>query len=114
MNKQDKEKIDEIGNLTPINWVSDEDLCTYKQGLRRGALEMAQWKEEECKRRVSAMQKVAYQHGLDDGKDEVIEKACEWLKENIYHRVYECGDRLGFPTAEFIEDFKQAMEDDDM
>lgn len=39
----------------------------------------------------------------------VIEKACDWLKENIYHRVYECGDRLGFPTADFIKDFRKAM-----
>ena len=41
--------------------------------------------------------------------DAFIEKACEWLKDNIYHRVYECGDRLGFPTAKFIEDFKNYM-----
>ena len=43
--------------------------------------------------------------------DCAVEKACEWLKENIYHRVYECGDRLGFPTADFIKDFRKAMED---
>lgn len=42
----------------------------------------------------------------------VIDKACEWLKENIYHRVYECGDRLGFPTADFIKDFRKAMKGD--
>lgn len=43
-------------------------------------------------------------------KQGVIDKACEWLKENIYHRVYECGDRLGFPTADFIKDFRKSME----
>ena len=42
-------------------------------------------------------------------KQGIIDKACEWLKENIYHRVYECGDRLGFPTADFIKDFRKAM-----
>lgn len=42
--------------------------------------------------------------------DAFIEKACEWLKYNIYHRVYECGDRLGFPTAEFLKDFRKYME----
>lgn len=42
--------------------------------------------------------------------DAFIEKACEWLKYNIYHRVYECGDRLGFPTADFVKDFKKYME----
>lgn len=44
--------------------------------------------------------------------DAFIEKACEWLKDNIYHRVYECGDRLGFPTAKFIEDFKNYMKEE--
>lgn len=41
--------------------------------------------------------------------DAFIEKACEWLKENIYYRVYKCGDELGFPTYEFIESFRKAM-----
>ncbi len=44
-------------------------------------------------------------------KEKDINKACEWLKENIYHRVYECGDRLGFPTADFLNDFRKAMEE---
>jgi len=41
--------------------------------------------------------------------DAFIEKAAEWLKENIYQRVYKQGDSLGFPTAEFLEEFKKAM-----
>ena len=40
-----------------------------------------------------------------------IERACEWLKENIYYRVYKCGDELGFPTAEFLREFRKAMEE---
>lgn len=44
-------------------------------------------------------------------KEQDINKACEWLKENIYHRVYKCNDCLGFPTAAFLEEFKKAMED---
>ncbi len=47
--------------------------------------------------------------GWDKADETMIDKACEWLKENIYHRVYECGDRLGFPTADFIKDFRKAM-----
>lgn len=43
------------------------------------------------------------------GYQYAVDRACEWLKENIYHRVYECGDRLGFPTADFIKDFRKAM-----
>ena len=43
-------------------------------------------------------------------KEQTINKACEWLKENIYNRVYKCNDGLGFPTAVFLADFKKAME----
>lgn len=44
-------------------------------------------------------------------KQQFIEKAYDWLKDNIYNRVYECGDKLGFPTAEFLNQFKAYMED---
>ena len=44
-------------------------------------------------------------------KEQTINKACEWLKENIYNRVYKCNDGLGFPTAAFLAEFKKAMED---
>ena len=44
-------------------------------------------------------------------KEQDTNKACEWLKENIYNRVYKCNDGLGFPTAAFLEEFKKAMED---
>lgn len=40
-----------------------------------------------------------------------IEKAYDWLKDNIYNRVYECGDKLGFPTTEFLNQFKKYMEE---
>ena len=52
---------------------------------------------------------VGFEFGAEYGYQYAIDKACEWLKENIYHRVYECGDRLGFPTADFIKDFRKAM-----
>lgn len=44
-------------------------------------------------------------------KQQTIRKSCEWLKENIYQRVYKEGDSLGFPTAVFLEDFRKAMEE---
>ena len=44
-------------------------------------------------------------------KQRWLSDACEWLRENIYHRVYECGDRLGYPTADFLNDFRKAMEE---
>ena len=43
-------------------------------------------------------------------KGETIKKAVEWLRENIYKHVYKQGDDLGFPTAEFLKDFKKYME----
>ena len=51
-----------------------------------------------------------YKGGSKNARKQFIEEACEWLRENIYHRVYEQGDRLGFPTAEFIKDFRKALE----
>lgn len=53
-----------------------------------------------------------FKAGAQWQKNQTIDKTCAWLKENIYHRVYEQGDRLGFPTAEFIKDFRKAMEDE--
>ena len=52
---------------------------------------------------------VGFEFGAEYGYQYAIDKACEWLKENIYHRVYECGDRLGYPTADFLKDFRKAM-----
>jgi len=51
----------------------------------------------------------SFEAGAEYGYQYAVEKACEWLKENIYHRVYECGDRLGYPTADFLKDFRKAM-----
>lgn len=52
-----------------------------------------------------------FKSGADWQKEQLINKTCEWLKENIYNRVYKCNDGLGFPTAAFLEEFKKAMED---
>lgn len=38
-------------------------------------------------------------------------KVIDWLRENIYNRVYECGDRLAFPTADFLNALEKAMEE---
>ena len=54
---------------------------------------------------------VAFVSGCEHGYQYAIDKACEWLRENIYHRVYECGDRLGYPTADFLKDFRKAIEE---
>ena len=51
-----------------------------------------------------------FEKGCEHGYQYAVKKACEWLRENIYHRVYECGDRLGYPTADFLKDFRKAMQ----
>lgn len=54
---------------------------------QKSALEMAQWKDEQ----------------FEAEKQQLIEKACEWLKDNArnYYSAYATEDRL-------IEDFKKA------
>ena len=59
----------------------------------------------------SKYEQECYVDGAEDGYEYAVDKACEWLRENIYHRVYECGDRLGYPTADFLKDFHKAMEE---
>ena len=71
------------------------------------------WKEHHilggCCSSVESLKYSTAREVAENLTDAFIEKACEWLKDNIYHRVYECGDRLGFPTANFIEDFRNYM-----
>ena len=54
---------------------------------------------------------VGFEFGAEYGYQYAVDKACEWLRENIYHRVYECGDKLGYPTADFLKCFRKAMEE---
>ena len=44
-------------------------------------------------------------------KELSINRACEWLKDNIHKYLYVCDGEAGFPTAEFVKYFKQAMEE---
>ena len=46
-------------------------------------------------------------------KEQLIEKACEWLKEHKEHPLIGCEDPClsGYLTKEFIEEFKKAMEE---
>ena len=55
----------------------------------------------------------AFIAGAQWQKERLIEKACEWLKENKDHPFIECEDPClsGYLTDEFIEDFKKAMEE---
>lgn len=57
----------------------------------------------------------AYQSALEamEWKEQIlIDKACEWLKENKEHPLIGCEDTglSGFLTEEFIAEFRKAME----
>ena len=42
-------------------------------------------------------------------KDAFIEKACEWIKENLLKHTYVYEGEVGKGMAVFLEEFKQAM-----
>lgn len=44
-------------------------------------------------------------------REEVIEKACQYIKDNLYKYLFVCDGQAGFPTAEFIKYLKSAMEE---
>ena len=50
---------------------------------------------------------------VEIAREELIDKACEWLKENKDHPFIECEDPClsGYLTNEFIEEFKKIMEE---
>ena len=57
-----------------------------------------------------------FMDGYEAGKREMIEKACEWLKEYTYQDCLGVSPivrlKVGFSSVkELIEDFKKAMED---
>ena len=41
--------------------------------------------------------------------DAFIEKACEWIKENLLKHTYVYEGEVGIGMAVFLEEFKQAM-----
>ena len=48
-----------------------------------------------------------YQDGYEEGEEDAISKACEWLKENL-HNYWSQGITDPF---KFIEEFREAMEE---
>lgn len=41
--------------------------------------------------------------------DAFVEKACEWIKENLLKHIYVYEGEVGIGMAVFLEEFKQAM-----
>lgn len=56
---------------------------------------------------------LSFKAGAQWQREQMITKACEWLKENKDHPFIECEDPClsGYLTDEFIEDFKKYMEE---
>ena len=44
-------------------------------------------------------------------KEQIINKACDYLKDNIWRNLYCVNGEAGFPTAEFIKGFRKTMEE---
>ena len=83
------------------------------QPLVDALIEMAEWKDEQPKEincgKVLQLRRGAYKKGYD----KAIEKACEWLKNNMYEGT--CEQMLSkkpYPfMQDFINEFKNAMEE---
>ena len=69
------------------------DLEVIQSNYKRiGFVEGARWKDEQ----------------LEAEKEALIDKACEWLKENVSKHIH--GPAYMFYKESMIEEFKQAME----
>lgn len=53
----------------------------------------------------------AFKAGANWQKQQIINKACEYLKDNIWRNLYFVNGEAGFPTAEFIKGFRKAIEE---
>ena len=49
----------------------------------------------------------AYRIGFEDGVCDVIDKACEWLEDNLLSYWQQCAT----DPEEFIKEFRKAMEE---
>lgn len=83
-----------MAEKAPINFISKEDLCTYRQGFICGATKIAEWKDEQFAKE----------------KQQFIEKACEWIqnKAPLYYQ-FGANGQLFFNHNDMINDFKKAM-----
>ncbi len=87
-----------------------------RKSVEKALLEMAAWKDEQPKEnncgKILQLRRRAYKKGYD----KAIEKACEWLKENISHYVT-IGHTDWYKTELLIEkeeltaELKKAMEE---
>ena len=122
-----EEKAREIANDDTL-YGEDSDNNSKIDECYIAALEMARWKDEQYKEREEGLREIidaleaSLQKANDSGmyyfdqcniqKKQLIDKACEWLRRNMYEGT--CDQILSkkpYPfMKDFIEEFRQAME----
>lgn len=90
-----EEKIEELAEKSPINWISKEDKCTYRQGFVCGATKIAKWKDE--------------QHAKE--KARWIDKAVDFISKRFYIGInnHITSKEDYYTLTELIRDFEQTM-----
>jgi len=84
----------------------------FEDGFELGA----NWQEQQDEKDTSDMLTVTYLRGGDEGKKIMVDKACEWLEENLinywgqlFANYY--GQINANDTEQFIKNFRKAMEE---
>jgi hypothetical protein len=91
-----------------------EDACAVCFDYE-SVMAMAKWKDERIKELEitlkcrSKYERIYRNEFLKAGKEALINKACEWLRENASKHIH--GPAYMFYGENMIEEFKQAMED---
>jgi hypothetical protein len=49
---------------------------------------------------------------VEIAREEMMDKVCKYIKDNLYKNLYVYNGEAGFPTFQFIEDIKKAMKDE--
>ena len=87
-----------------------------KEELSKCAHHFAQWQEQQDEKDTSDVLTVVYLRGADEGKKIMVDKACEWLEENLinywgqlFANYY--GQINANDTEQFIKNFRKAMEE---
>ena len=92
----------------------DDVYFAIKAAFKAGANWQKKKDEEELLSKCVDI-KTAYAEGLKEGKryqkEQMITKACDWLKENLLNHTYAYNSEVGIGMAEFLKDFRKAMED---
>ncbi len=119
-----EEKAQEIGEKCATIAM---EMCSCEYECTQSALLMAEWKDEQYKEREEGLRKTIdaldakLQKANESGmyyfdkcniqKQALIDKACEWLRNNMYEGT--CEQMLSkkpYPfMRDFIEEFKQAV-----